>query len=193
MRTTLQNLLTPAAVGAAALTLTACTSTGSASASSSSTPTTTPVTTLTPSATATGGPLVLGPNGLGPLLLGMSLGEAKATGLVDHIDAPSQGCSNGLLTGEHTRQEEAALFVSARLGVAAIYAYGDIATPEGIKLGSTYDQVHAAYPGWRGIEGKQGHGLVAVPSNSNAKYRIDISGGHVVELDIQLTDQDCYE
>jgi hypothetical protein len=81
----------------------------------------------------------------------------------------------------------------AQHGVAAIYAYGDISTPEGIELGSTYDQVHAAYPAWQGIEGKQGHGLVTVPSNSNAKYRIDISSGHVVELDIQLTDQDCYE
>jgi hypothetical protein len=192
MRTTLRNLLT-AAVAAAALTLTACASTGSGSASSSSTSTTTPVTTPKPPATAISVPLVLGPNGLGPLRLGVSLGEANATGLVDHIDAPSQGCSTGLLKGEHTRPEEAALFVSAHLGVAAIYAYGDIATPEGIKLGSTYDQVHAAYPAWQGIEGRQGHGLVAVPTNSNAKYRIDISGGHVVELDIQLTDQDCYE
>ncbi len=192
MRTTLRNLLT-AAVAAAALTLAACTSAGSVSASSSSASTTTPVNTPTPSAAATGGPLVLGPNGLGPLLLGMSIDDAKGTGLVDHIDAPNQGCVNGLLTGEHTKPEEAALFVSAQFGVAAIYAYGDIATPEGITLGSTYEQVHAAYPAWQGIDGKQGHGLVVVPSNPNAKYRIDISGGHVVELDIQLTDQDCYE
>ena len=131
--------------------------------------------TALPSAAATGGLLVLGPNGLGPLLLGMSLDDAKGTGLVDHIDAPSQGCADGLLEGEHTRQEEVALFVSAQFGVAAIYAYGDIATPEGINLGSTYEQVLAAYPAWQGVDGEQGHGLVVVPSNSNAKYRIDIS------------------
>jgi hypothetical protein len=192
MRSTLWNLST-AAVAAAALTLTACASTGSASASASSNPTTTPAAAPMTTTTAPTGPLVLGPTGVGPLLLGMSLDDANATGLVDHIAAPTQACSEGLLKGEHTKPDEGALFMSAHLGVAAIYAYGDVATPEGIKLGSTYDQVHAAYPSWRGIDGEQGHGLIAVPNNSNANYRIDISGGQVVELDIQLEEQDCYE
>ena len=194
MRTMLRNLST-AVVAAAALSLTACAAAGSASASAGPSPMTLPVTTpaTAPTTTATSEPLVLGPTGLGPLVLGMSLDDANATGLVDHITASTEACSNGLLKGEHTSQTEAALFVSSRLGVAAIYAYGDIATPEGIKLGSTYDQVHAAYPSWRGIDGEQGHGWVVVPSNSNATYRINISGGHVDELDIQLVNQDCYE
>ena len=138
--------------------------------------------------------VTLGPLGLGPLKLGMSPKEAKATGLIGHMDPATPGCTTGQLKGASGSQ--GGLYFSSDVGLAAIYAYGKLATPEGIKLGSTYAQVHKAYPKWSGIiDGTAGRGLVAAPGNPGASYRIDVSDttGKVQSLALQALDQDCYE
>jgi hypothetical protein len=128
----------------------------------------------------------------------MTIDQAEATSLITKIGTPAAGCdSSGRLVAAppvaSEIDESGRLFFSTRLGLAAIYAYAGIATPEGIHLGSTYADVHAAFPTWTGMDGHNGRGLVPVPGNSDARYRIDIEKGAVAELDIQLTKQDCYE
>jgi hypothetical protein len=165
----------------------------SPAASPTPTPTSTPTPTPKPTKAAPS-KTVLGPFGLGPLTLGMSPKEAKATGLVGHVDDPTPGCTTGQLKG--ASGNDGGLYFSSSVGLAAIYSHGSIATPQGIKLGSTYAQVHAAYPKWSGIlDGTAGRGLVKVPGNSAASYRIDISDstGKVMSLALQAADQDCYE
>ncbi|NUR31299.1 MAG: hypothetical protein HOV83_36555 [Catenulispora sp.] len=79
-------------------------------------------------------------------------------------------------------------------GLAAIVAYGDIATPQGIKRGSSYAELHRVYPSWVGSgDHNDGHGLVAVPGNDDAYYRIDVVGGKVDSVTLQLRHQDCYD
>ena len=169
---------------------------GSTTPEPSSTPAPTPSSTPSHSTKPAPSKVVdtLGPLGLGPLKLGMSPKEAKATGLIGHMDAATPGCTTGQLKGASGNQ--GGLYFSSDVGLAAIYAYGKLATPEGIKLGSTYAQVHKAYPKWSGIlDGTAGRGLAAAPGNPGAGYRIDVSDttGKVQSLALQALDQDCYE
>jgi hypothetical protein len=80
--------------------------------------------------------------------------------------------------------------------LVAIYAFPGIHTPQGIGDGSSYAQLHAAYPDWYGTFGtspSDGRGWAKVPGNPNAHYRIVVAGGKVVELSLDDNHQDCYE
>lgn len=158
------------------------------------TPTATP--TVTPSATfaTTGSSMVFGPTGLGGLQLGMTAAQASATHLIGPLPSPpAEGCMTADMLAGKPGHGLPGLFFSPTLGLAAIYAYPGVKTPEGIGLGSTLAQVTTAYPSWQGLDGNAGHGWVGVPGSETAVYRIDIRDGVVDQLDIQLTSQDCYE
>jgi hypothetical protein len=68
---------------------------------------------------------------------------------------------------------------------------------EGIHLGSSQAELYRAYPSWKNASEPQpfadGRGLVPVPGNSAAYYRIVKYKGKVVQLTLQLKNQDCYE
>jgi hypothetical protein len=155
-----------------------------------------PTTTITKPANSS---RTLGPFGLGALYLGMTPDQIRATHLVSDFDNPTSGngCTWAQIKSvpkDSTGAEKGAIAISPDLGLIAINAWDGISTPQGIRLGDTYAQVHAAYPKWSGIEGHTGHGLVAAPGNSDAKYRIDIAdNGKVLSLTLQTTFQDCYE
>lgn len=141
--------------------------------------------------------VTLGPAGYGELKLGMTPEQAQATGLISE-PAGSAGTACGryaYLKGAASNGTEGRLFFSKRLGLAAIYGYAGISTPEGVGVGASYGQLHAAYPEWKPVDGGEhdGRGLVAVPGNPAAVYRIEVYGGRVVQVAVQAKDQDCYE
>lgn len=199
--------------GAATIAMTACTSVKAPTASGQ-------ISNATPSASATPGPSgarsatatpkaiatkpaessqALGPFGYRALYLGMTAKQVRATKMVADFDDPTSddGCAFAQIKSvpkDSNGANKGAIVISADLGLIAIYAWGTVATPEGLKLGDTYAKVHAAYPKWSGIEGHSGHGLVAAPGNSAANYRIDVgANGRVLSLALQAVGQDCYE
>ncbi len=83
---------------------------------------------------------------------------------------------------------------SPRLGIAAIFAYGTVGTPEQIRLGSSAADATGAYPGAR-LDGSADHGYLyaSVPGNADAWYRVEFQAGTVTEIVLQLNNQDCFE
>lgn len=142
----------------------------------------------------------LGPDGYGALKLGMTMAEANATGLVENVTVDANGgCgsdTDGWLKGAPTpsaEEDTARLYFSTNTNkLTAIYAYSSIATPEGITIGSSIDEVLAAYPDWQGEDEGTGIGFAAVPGNDQARYRINIDSESVIALSVESLDQDCY-
>jgi hypothetical protein len=145
--------------------------------------------------------LVLGPDGLGALKLGMSRSEAEATGLVEPFrnEPSSDQCLwSSALTGAPAG--EGTVLHSQTLGVATIEAYPGVRTPEGITIGSSLAAVRSAYPGFHmfdptGVDSnlQTGRGYAPVPGNGEAVYRIVFTDGTVVALTLQYIGQNCYE
>jgi hypothetical protein len=146
---------------------------------------------------------VLGPRGLGSLRLGMSSTQASATGLVGKWTNPATGESVESGDCSVTAHLKAApgdagkVYSGKNLGVQVINAYGSVRTPEGIRIGSSKSALFAAYPGWKNAADEDPHadgrGLVDVPGNSKAYYRIVTLNGKVVQLALQDKHQSCYE
>lgn len=86
---------------------------------------------------------VLGPSGYSKLQLGMTFDDAKATGLLAGADTAPTGCADYTLSegtaGVHK------VTISGSNGIVSFEAAG-AHTPERIKVGSTKDQLEAAYP-----------------------------------------------
>jgi hypothetical protein len=169
----------------------------------SSTVTTAPSPTPTPTPGKTAPPgLRLGPDGFGALKMGMTKAEAVATGLTEGTTPGKGTCgaNEGHLLGTAaapvapTQHAGWLVFSSTTDGLVAVYAYPGIATPEGVGLGSSYADVHAAYPDWKPIaeEGTDGRGHARVPGAGEGSYRIVIRDGVVIELSLDVR-QDCYE
>ncbi|MFD0595212.1 hypothetical protein ACFQZ4_24960 [Catellatospora coxensis] len=158
---------------------------------------------MTPSIAHSPAKLVLGPLGYGDLRLGQNPAEALATGLVDangKIDDSMTCDSSAVLTGTPAPEDEydvdGKLFFSKRLGLAAIYAMPGVETPEGLRLGMTYDELIAIYPSWESVvepDRPIGRGYVDVPGNPAARYRIEMGHTSVIQISLQLRNQDCYE
>jgi hypothetical protein len=94
-----------------------------------------------------GGPIssgpVLGPTGYRQLQLGMSFDDAKATGLLAGVGNAPESC--GRYSLREGAAAVAAVTISAREGIVSFQATG-AHTPEQIEIGSTRDQMVAAYP-----------------------------------------------
>lgn len=142
--------------------------------------------------------LTLGPKGVGTLTLGATRDAAHATRLVHGLSGSKGLCGadgDGWIGSKAPAEDDETgrLFFSANTGkLVAIYAYRGLATPEGIKLGSTLGQVKTAYSHWE-YYAEEGRGYATVPGNSKANYRIAIVDDKVFELSLDSVDQDCYE
>ncbi|WP_433609034.1 hypothetical protein ACQP2P_37175 [Dactylosporangium sp. CA-139114] len=138
--------------------------------------------------------VVLGPDGLGSLKLGMNRQQALATQMVASLPEATNGCTTGILYGAH-KPYEGAVWLHASEGVSAIYAFSDVHTREGLHLGSTYDELMRTYPDWQPVDlgQRDDRGYAKVPGNANAVWRIATSDGKVASLALQLRHQGCYE
>ncbi|MGN2641505.1 hypothetical protein ACWEKT_24490 [Nocardia takedensis] len=124
------------AVIAAAL-LTALTACGEDDVTGSATPAV-----AAPSAANTSSP-VFGPRGYGALRLGMTTMDAQATGEIAKLEdmgGDPEGC------GSYTTTSGASGFTKHGKIVAIMHNKLPATTPEGITVGSTLDEVRAAYP-----------------------------------------------
>ncbi|MBB4753249.1 hypothetical protein [Actinoplanes lobatus] len=138
---------------------------------------------------------VLGPTGFGKLSIGMSIKAAAATG---EVDATGTGCGSAPL--KSANDADVTVVYSDR-GLLYIPAYGRVATPEGIRIGSTYAQVDRAYSDFilRAIDaegGFNGSGTAFAgekDGHEGVHYRFAFKDSKVVELALEHDDQNCYE
>lgn len=147
-----------------------------------------PTTSAAAPATTPSGPTYLGPAGYGALKLGMKPDQAQATGLITIERPPPEDFGCGAFKLKKFPDGSGG-YVSARLGVASIFASGDMSTPEHIKVGSTLAQVKQAYPA---LETGPNSSFVKVPGNEDAVYSFLIDNGRVTELVLDLAKQDCH-
>jgi hypothetical protein len=146
--------------------------------------------------------LVLGPTGLGRLKIGMLPEAATATGEIDAPD-PDQGCGYAAL--KSAKSDDVQVTYSADRGLVAIPAYGRIATPEGIRIGSSVAQLKAAYPDLVRRLTEEGDPAEIGDKESNdafagqkdrhkgVHYRFRFENGKVTEVGLEHDNQNCYE
>ncbi|GGN95415.1 hypothetical protein GCM10010112_85650 [Actinoplanes lobatus] len=140
-------------------------------------------------------PLVLGPLGLGKLRLGMTVKEAQATGMITGYHVVNYGANCGV-ADFRAGSKGGVFFTPNEMGLSNIYAYGGISTPEGIRLGSTYQAVKEAYPDFVFViddRATEGNGIADTPGNSKARYAITIDNGKVTALGLGAEGQLCQE
>ncbi len=132
----------------------------------------------------------LGPYGYGAVKLGMTVKQARATGDVVQKAPGGGGCSGWDLKKHATPKNSVGVYISPRVGVAAIYAAKGMKTPQGITIGSTTKQLKAAYPRIK----KDFHGfyVITVPGNKKAYYNFTVTRGKVSEYGMALHAQDCF-
>lgn len=142
--------------------------------------------------------LVLGAEGVGELKLGMTRAEAKATGLTEGIsDEPGGACGgdgDGWLAGARNEDQDSGegtlVFSSTSGTLVSIFTWGDLATPAGIRLGSTLAEVQSAYPEWEPLEPDGGLGWVKTVGDY--QYSIQVGDDQVSEMALESSLQDCY-
>ncbi len=129
----------------------------------------------------------LGPDGYGPLKLGMTATEAESTGIVTFEDGHGAGCSAfGLLDPDSGRSLGMG-FLSRGKGVVAIFVDKGIETPQGIHVGSGITEVKRAFAH---LTGKVS-GLTA-PASDTAQYVMTFDHEKLDELALATADQDCF-
>ena len=140
--------------------------------------------------------VVLGPDGLGELKLGMPMDRAVQTGLLagEAGDDGLEGCNTDF-TPKAAGDAEAPVFFDGERGLVSLTAFPGAATPETVELGSSSAAVRKAYPDFGIITGpgEDGRGWAQVPGNDKAVYNITIVDGKVAHLNLQSRDQGCYE
>jgi hypothetical protein len=153
-------------------------------------------------ATGLGDDVVLGPDGIGKLTLGMSVADANATGQVripPDLTADKTAKCHVYATGG------ADIHFARDHGLAVITAAPTVRTPEGIGAGATVADVTKAYPKLNRAAGtpeeqEQATGLLAAPVPANPKadyvFVFHVGGGggpkdaRVQVVLLALSDQD---
>jgi hypothetical protein len=136
---------------------------------------------------STGGGSYFGPDGYGALRLGMSRADAAATGGATFSGPPHGGCTGFSLRGFPVRKGLTDGYLSSVNGLEVIFARPGMRTPEGIGLGSSSEDVAAAYP-----DAESSEALATVPLDG-AEYVISLREGRVTELALALDGQTCWD
>lgn len=130
----------------------------------------------------------LGPDGYGPVHLGMTAEEAEATSWVTLEDSHGDGCTPFTVVDDGTPVARGTL--SRKRGLLNLSPLVDLRTPEGIGQGSTRAEVEAAYGELRDVKA----GLVwqvAVPRRTGAVYTVVLVDGRVDAMSLVDEQQDC--
>ncbi|MEV6286658.1 hypothetical protein [Kribbella sp. NPDC051770] len=140
----------------------------------------------TPTPTAS----TLGPDGYGKLKLGMTVDQAKATGELG-TKKSGDNCEGYDLKSHPTDADTVGVYFSKAHGLVVIFAKDTMATPEGIKLGSTVDQLKTAYP--KAATSENGI-TVDVPGSTTAYYTAGTTEDtkSIAELGLSTKNQDCF-
>ncbi|GAA4944580.1 hypothetical protein [Actinoplanes utahensis] len=177
------------------------------------TPAVSPATSSSPSAGSSPSPsktsekpksttLVFGPTGVGKLKIGMSVKDAVATGEMGSVGAaePSvEGCGSSVINAAKSADVKA--IHSSDRGLVYIPAWGRVATPEGIRIGSTYEKVKKAYPDLVFRVHEENfvfNGDADASSGRDAggdevHYRFSFDDYKLVEMALEHDHQNCYE
>lgn len=140
---------------------------------------------------------MIGPTGLGTLKIGMTVSQAKATGLITNYEAYDgpEGCGYSKLKG--AGGSAGAVTHSPQLGVVAIQGYGKMHTPEGIGLGDTLDEVKQTYSDFEASDvdetERTGDGRAWAHAAGKVNYRFTFDNDKLTELGLEHQNQDCYE
>lgn len=140
------------------------------------------------------GELVLGPDGVGPLRMGMTHREVRRAGVGSvergaRHDGWPPGCRILRYDPEslgRTPGDTIGAVISEEHGLEQIYATARMVTPEGIRMGSTIPQVRVAFDRPRLVSG----GLIVVRASPGVVYRVQV-GGVVVSLSLQVRRPRC--
>lgn len=130
-----------------------------------------------------------GPAGVRGLELGMRTGEAPDRSRV-RIVGGSSGCQAFLLRGPGRPANNIDGFIERGLGVAVVFARLGMATPEGVGLGSSRDEVLAAHPGGQDVVAGY---RVDVPGRADRHFLFGFEDGRVSSLLLALDDQSCWD
>ena len=147
-------------------------------------------TTTSPTSTGTV-PAVLGPVGYDRLTVGMTYAEAMATGEIAELPTRTNGVRIEL--GDHP---DAALCMSQKGGLMAIFLGAGMHTPEGIGLGSPVADLVAAYPDLKPMSDGPvgGPGVFRAAATGKLWYEIDVNQKRQVSAVILRQDhQTCFE
>ncbi|SFQ45697.1 hypothetical protein SAMN05421810_107290 [Amycolatopsis arida] len=129
---------------------------------------------------------VLGPDGYGPLRLGMSFQAAVRTGMLatsEDAAPPPDDCGEYRLT-EGTKAIQQ-VTISGSRGVVYFAASG-ATTPEGVGVGSSVAELEAAYPNLAADP----HGMTA-PAGPGARYYFGTKGATVTVLHLVADQPGC--
>lgn len=128
----------------------------------------------------------LGPAGLKGLVLGQTLDEAQATGMLGQKTGNSGPCGVYELVDDQTT---GSVYISTT--VQAIFA-DPTQTPEGVGAGWTIAQAKAVYPALDDAVAAAGQAVVPVPGNSAAAYGLQFADGKVTQVSLRLSKQLCF-
>ncbi|GAA3817569.1 hypothetical protein [Nocardioides panacisoli] len=130
----------------------------------------------------------LGPDGYGDLTIGMSEQEAVATGGLT-VTGTDFGCRHFTLAGYAPRANSTDGYITAKNGLESIFARPGMLTPEGIGIGSTLDELRAAYPDLSGSDG-----IFSETLDNGNWYLFDVQADHQVsQLAIVAHRQTCFD
>jgi hypothetical protein len=130
----------------------------------------------------------LGPDGYGPLLLGMTAEEAEATGTITLEDGHGQGCVTFALADPDGHGSPGMGYISPGKGVVAIFVDQGIETPEGVHVGSGITEVKRAYAALAGSDGS-----LTAPASDTARYVMSFGRNRLEQLGLSSIDQDCFD
>lgn len=138
--------------------------------------------------------LVIGPDGAGPLRLGMTLEEVRATGVArTHNGSAHDGWRPGCWIVDYRSVDLGRVpgdtlngQLAIRRGVEILYATRRMATPEGIRIGSTIAEVELAYDR-KDLEPTQ---RVLVRASPRTLYRIQLDDV-VTSISVELLRTSC--
>jgi hypothetical protein len=117
----------------------------------------------------------------------MTEDEAVATGELT-VTSDDIGCRHFTLAGYPARRNSTDGYITQKYGLESIFARPGMATPEGIGIGSTLDELRAAYPDLGGSDGIFSETL----ANGNW-YLFDVQGTTVTQVAIVAHRQSCFD